>query len=248
MLEGVRVAEDADVIAFFDADLLGLEAWHVNAIVAPVVAGDFAMVVGMRDYGPTWTEITRHLPLISGERAVRRDFLLAMPEEVFRGFGVEVAMNDAIFRLGGRTGTVVLTGLSIVLKWEKTPEKGVADMLRMGTEVTRAMVAAKRRASVGEADLANVVEAPPPASVTAECDSTDCVMDKLAGSIVRAAGPFARDELWTPEVQERVGHVVGKRVATPLWISACCGSYMLLGPIGLCATGVAFLFTTTTVE
>lgn len=252
MLEGVRAATGS-VVVFLDADLVGLCAEHVDALVSPVVSGAYAMVVGLRDYG-RWTEATRELPLISGERALRRDLLLRCPEDVFCGFGVEVRLNDVVCRLGGKTATVVLSGLSIVLKWEKDPGRGVVDMLRMTAEVTKSMVAARRASagdslgSLGSSSSAltrhpfTPVEAPSPPSVTAECETTDCVMEKLSESLVRAAGPYARDELWTPEVQVRVGHVVGRHTARPLWVGACAGSFFMFGPAGLVVTSVLWAF------
>jgi hypothetical protein len=265
-----------DIVLFVDADLRGFTADHVRQLAEPLKdpQSPWAMVVGMRDYGPGWTEVTRHLPLISGERAVRANYLFSMPPEAFSGFGVEVALNDHVARSGGRIGTTVLEGLGIVLKWQKEPGKGVADMLKMSGEVTNAMVRARRAADPSPASLrgtaaggsstmvfsiANTsrfgirglespVLAPPPASVEAECDSTECVTDALARSIIRAGGPFARDELWTPEVQERVGQVVGRHVSRPLWVSAACGSFYFFGPLGLCATGIAWLVSNVTVE
>lgn len=257
-----RITDEDDVVLFVDADLVGFRAEHVAQLVAPMVESEspWAMVVGMRDYGPGWTEVTRHLPLISGERAVRAGYLLSMAPEAFSGFGVEVALNDHVARSGGRIGTTVLEGLGIVLKWQKEPGKGVADMLKMAGEVTNAMVRARRGAAAGApvvsnpttvfsvASIQSPVLAPTPASVEAECDSTECVTDALARSIVRAGGPFARDELWTPEVQERVGRVVGRHVSRPLWISAACGSFYFFGPPGLLVTGLAWLFSNTTSE
>jgi hypothetical protein len=273
------IANEDDVVLFVDADLLGFRAEHVAQLAAPMIEDpSWSMVVGMRDYGPGWTEVTRHLPLISGERAVRAGYLFSMDPAAFSGFGVEVALNDHVARSGGRIGTTVLEGLGIVLKWQKEPGKGVADMLKMAGEVTHAMVRARRGAAAGVvpdphrggegcvplplgvpsrgmttvfsvgANLQSPVLAPTPASVEAECDSTECVTDALARSIIRAGGPFARDELWTPEVQERVGKVVGKKVAQPLWISAACGSFYFFGPPGLLFTGLAWLFSNTTSE
>ena len=263
---------DEDVVVFIDSDLRGLHVDHVRRLVAPLVAvgSDWDMIVGMQDYGP-FTAVNRSLPLISGQRAVRASYLLRMPFELFDGFGVEVAMNDFVARSGGRTATVVLSGVSPVLKWEKEQtagRNGVSEMLGMAGEVTRTMVRLRgaaegapgsplllQRGSAGGNGLLDyrapnapddgLEEAPTPPSVDAECTSTECVTDSLARSIVRAGGPFARDQLWTPEVQERVGEVVGKHVARPLWISAACGSFYFFGPLGLCVTGIAWLVANT---
>jgi hypothetical protein len=243
MLAGLRASSEP-VVLFADADLVGLTPEHVSSMIDPVVEGSYAMVVGLRDYGFPWTEITRDLPLISGERAVRRDLLEQVPPEGWRGFSVEVYMNDVAARHSssfGPTGTVVLPGLSIVKKWEKNPERGAYDMLRMATEVTNAMVEARRdadrRASLG-AGPTDLAKAPPPASVSAECSTTQCVADTVVESAIRKAGPFVRDELWTPEAQTRVGDAVGQRVSRPLWIGAGILGWMAAGPLGLLGVGL----------
>lgn len=253
MLAGVQATTEP-LILFVDADLVGFTETHVRDLVenaqAPAGPARFDMVIGMRDYGP-WTEVTRALPLISGERCVRRAMLTKMPAEAWRGFGVEVAMDDAVYRAGGRTGTVVLEGLSIVKKWEKDPRKGAYDMLRMGGEVLEAVTTARRRggsftASVGivpsAASVTPAKEAPPPASATAECSTTQCVADTIVDAAVRVAGPYVRDELWTPEARAEVGAAVGARMSRPLWVGAAALGYLALGPVGLLGTGVLWLF------
>ena len=47
---------------FCDADLKGLTVEHVKNIVEPVVRGDLAMNVGIRDRGALMMKITPHLP------------------------------------------------------------------------------------------------------------------------------------------------------------------------------------------
>jgi len=247
MLAGVQATTEP-LILFVDADLVGFTQEHVRDLVQNAKSNGFDMVVGMRDYGP-WTEVTRALPLISGERCVRRSMLAKMPAEAWQGFGVEVAMDDAVYRAGGRTGTVVFEGLSVVKKWEKDPRKGAYDMLRMGGEVLQGVATARRHggfaASVGLVPSASATpakEAPPPASATAECSTTQCVADTIVDAAVRVAGPYVRDELWTPEARAQVGAAVGARMSRPLWVGAAALGYLALGPLGLLGAGALWLF------
>lgn len=118
MLHGVAHT-DADVVAFFDADLVGLTTAHVRAVVAPVAEGTLDMNVGLRDRGRPLTALTRMLPLVSGDRAVRRSIVDRIPSRFMRGYGVEVALNGYCRANGLRVGSVVLEGLDIVRKDRK---------------------------------------------------------------------------------------------------------------------------------
>lgn len=141
MLAGFELlAKDPSLEAVFfcDADLINLRQDHIIAAVNGVFNGEYDMVVGLRDYGPVWNKAQPKLPLISGERAVRRSFLASMPNEFWSGYGVEVAMNDHVARSGGIIGTVIFDGVSVHLKWSKESNLGAAKMVDMIAEVYKA--------------------------------------------------------------------------------------------------------------
>lgn len=110
---------DAPIVAFFDADLLGLTSAHVAQLIVPVLDGSRAMNVGLRDRGPLLTALTRWLPLVAGERAMRRGVIERVPPRYLKGFMVEASLNYYCRSHGLPYGAVKLAGLSIRHKYEK---------------------------------------------------------------------------------------------------------------------------------
>ena len=132
---------DAAVVCFFDADLKGLAAEHIRLILEPVVSGRRQMNVGLRDRGPFWTAVAKIMPLVGGERALRREIFDLLPEKYLRGFKIETALN--YFCRANRLpyGFVVLSGLGIVRKMTKVGFwRGLAEYVSMWFEVTEAMI------------------------------------------------------------------------------------------------------------
>lgn len=212
--------EDGDSVLFVDADLQGLRPDHLHKIVQPMSAGNWSMVVGLRDYGPLKNPVMSQMPLISGERAVRRDVLNKMPHEAWDGYGVETWLNH-VAHARGPIGMFVMDGVTNVRKWDKEPDLqvGLDRDLRMATEIARAHVGA----------AAHVQQAPAPPGFRA---ASGQVTRELCRSMVEAGGPFVRDHMWTPEVQRRVGEAAGRRLSLPLWCLCCAACTLLLGPLG----------------
>lgn len=132
---------DAPVVAFFDADLRGLTVEHVERLVLPVLNGSRVMNVGLRDRGVFVTALTRHLPLIAGERALRRNVIENVPAQFLRGFMVEAALNYYCRAHGFPYGAVKLQGLSMRRKYEKVGWlRAVLQYVRMFYQVAEAMV------------------------------------------------------------------------------------------------------------
>ena len=246
MLAGVNAVPNADTILFADADLVGFRPEYVDRLLSPVLNGNYGMIVGMRDYGPQLESVIRRLPLISGERAVRRSLLVGMPAEAWRGFAVETWMNHVVAQSGQRIGTVLLPGTSVVLKWDKgdeglaprprpaeggnaglvPPQAGFEQMVTMGAEVVEAHVRAAGYPST----------APLPASLTARKGTSQDVMRALSQTLVETGGPYVRQHLWTPDAQQRVGDAIGRRLSMPLWSIAYIACAGFFGPtVGLAA-------------
>lgn len=135
------VHTDAPVISFFDADLKGLTEEHVRSILETVVTGKRYMNVGLRDRGPFWTTVAKRLPLIGGERAMRREIFEAIPEKYMHGFKVESALNYFCRVNGLPYGLVVLPGIKIVRKMQKVGVlKGLCEYVSMGFQIVGAML------------------------------------------------------------------------------------------------------------
>jgi len=132
---------DAAIVCFFDADLRGLTTEHVGLILEPVLRGRRHMNVGLRDRGPFWTALAARLPLVGGERALRREIFDLIPQKFLRGFKVESALNYFCRANGLPYGFAVLPGLSIRRKMQKVGlGRGLVEYIRMWLQVAAAMI------------------------------------------------------------------------------------------------------------
>jgi hypothetical protein len=228
MLAGLRATIE-DIVMFVDADLKDIEPRHFHMLAKPVESGEFDMMVGGRDHGAL-TGLANRLPLISGERAVRRKYLELMPEKAWSGYKIEVWINDTVARFGGRAGVVTLDGVTIVLRWEKQgARKGLAGMVDMSAEIVKAM----------QEIVEHYEDAPTPPTLEAKCSTTECVADAITESAAKAFEPF-----WTPEAQrtvgEGVGEGIGRRAALPAWGILGIISFMAAGWMGPALTLMTF--------
>ncbi|WP_319951818.1 glycosyltransferase family 2 protein [Caldinitratiruptor microaerophilus] len=136
-------ATDSDVVVFLDADLVGLTREHVRALVAPVLAGEADMAIGLFDDGRLATDLAQVLaPYLSGQRAVRRRLIERMfaeePEADVSRFGIEVALTRFAERAGLRVKEVPLEALTHRTKEEKLGlVKGLAARVKMYWEILK---------------------------------------------------------------------------------------------------------------
>ncbi len=92
---GVAAAHDADIVVFLDADLTGLRPEHVEQLIEPVTRGEAVMTCGLFDRGPWLNWWFLHvLPVLTGERALRRELFEALEPDELRGYKVEAALNS----------------------------------------------------------------------------------------------------------------------------------------------------------
>lgn len=118
MAEGVA-ATGAGVILFLDADLLGLTVQHLDRLVGAVVEHDAAMSCGLFDRGPWLNPVfLKLLPVLTGERAVRRELFESLDPDQIQGYRIEAALNSRCADLGLRRVSFVCPGL-----WHLTKEK-----------------------------------------------------------------------------------------------------------------------------
>ena len=82
-------ATSAQFILLLDGDLVGLTTQHVEDLLRPVLAGTAAVSIGRikRDF------IQALFPNFSGQRALRREVLEAIPHLENTGFGVEAVLS-----------------------------------------------------------------------------------------------------------------------------------------------------------
>jgi glycosyltransferase involved in cell wall biosynthesis len=118
MQAGVAATE-ADVIVFLDADLVGLLPEHVDGLVDLVISGEADMACGLFDRGPVANPIfLETLPVLTGQRAVRRSLFEHLGDDDVRGYRVEAALNSLVARRDLVRADRVLPGL-----WHRTKEE-----------------------------------------------------------------------------------------------------------------------------
>lgn len=131
----------SDILIFIDADLQGLKPDHVDAIAAPVVEGEASMSVGIFRGGRFWTDLAQKIaPVISGQRAIRRDLFLSIDGLADRRMGVEIALTRWA-RLGDiPVATVPIDGVTHVMKEEKLGKvRGFASRMMMYYDIGKVM-------------------------------------------------------------------------------------------------------------
>ena len=123
----------ADVLIFFDADLIGLTPAQVENMLLPVTSGEADMALGVFRGGRGATTLAQILvPNISGQRAIRRDVFLSIPNLTEAGYGVELAITSFVLGEGLPMRRVVLGDVTHPMKEEKLGVvKGVVSRLRM---------------------------------------------------------------------------------------------------------------------
>lgn len=142
MKKGVESTE-AEIIVFFDADLINLSLEHVSLLVNPIFKGEAVMCVGIRERrgGGKMSEFfikMDPLSAIAGERAMKRFVFEEIPVDFIQGFMVETALNYycLINKLAVRYAW--LKGLRIVVKEKKWGFfKGFLNRLKMFWELFR---------------------------------------------------------------------------------------------------------------
>jgi glycosyltransferase involved in cell wall biosynthesis len=119
MRAGVAAACDADIVVFLDADLVGLRPKHVDRLVRAVVHDGAAMACGLFDRGPLMNPVfLRLLPILTGQRAIRRELFEQLDEDDLRGYRVEAALNTLVSQRGLVRSDRVLPGL-----WHRTKQE-----------------------------------------------------------------------------------------------------------------------------
>ncbi|KYH31714.1 PIG-L family deacetylase [Neomoorella mulderi] len=118
MTVGARAARE-DILLFLDADLEGLTAAHVEALVVPLLAGSADMTVGIFSRGRSLTDLAQVVaPHLSGQRAIRKELFLAVGAEKSR-FEVEVLLTSEARARGWRVQKIPLANMTHIMKEEK---------------------------------------------------------------------------------------------------------------------------------
>jgi glycosyltransferase involved in cell wall biosynthesis len=138
---------DADVIAFFDADLIGLRPNHVDQVIRPLLNGQCDMCIGVFRGGKFWSDTGQVItPFLSGQRAMYRKLFEAVPFLPEIRMGAEVTITTYAKRLKATVMKVVLRGVSHEHKEQKMGlVKGATARAKMYREIARAVVKVNKK-------------------------------------------------------------------------------------------------------
>lgn len=130
---------DAQVYLFLDADLIGLTAEHVRALLYPVLSGDAQMSLGVLERGRVATDLAHVVaPFLSGQRAVTREVLQGVSGMETARYGIEVAINRHLRKHRIPVRLVGMENLTHRTKEEKLGLlRGFVARLRMYWEIVK---------------------------------------------------------------------------------------------------------------
>jgi polyisoprenyl-phosphate glycosyltransferase len=145
-------ATRARIIAFVDADLIGLQSKHVDKIIRPLLSNQCDMCIGVFRGGSFFSDTAQLIsPYISGQRAMKRELFESIPYVRELRMGIEVSINNRAKRARARVMRVVLDGVSNCLKEQKLGlMKGATARYKMYREIVRAVAREKRRDAVSK--------------------------------------------------------------------------------------------------
>lgn len=86
-------ATTAPILVFFDADLKRVKREHLWQLINPILENEAGMAVGIQPKYEEMYENNDNLPVLSGQRALRREVFEQVPEKLRRGYQIEEAMN-----------------------------------------------------------------------------------------------------------------------------------------------------------
>ena len=136
LLLGIHAA-GTDLIAFIDADLIGLAAQHIDDLIRPVPTGDCDMTLGLFRGGRLHTDLAhRTAAFLSGQRCLRWELFRDTPLLEGSRYGLEVALSLQARRHKLGVRRVPWTGVTHVTQLERHgAARGYVSYLRMYAEI-----------------------------------------------------------------------------------------------------------------
>lgn len=108
------------IVVLLDADLKGLKPEHIEALAQPVARDSVDMTLGVFRGGRFWTDLSHLIaPWVTGQRALPLERVRELPDFSNLGYGLEAALNKFAREHNWNVKTVVLHGVSHVMKEEK---------------------------------------------------------------------------------------------------------------------------------
>jgi glycosyltransferase involved in cell wall biosynthesis len=131
-----------DILVFIDADLTDLNSRHIQTLIQPLRKHEADMVIGDARDKKSFIKSLDPFRSLSGERAVWRQDLLPLAEEIRdSGYGIETLLNLGYKEAHKNVCYRDLEGLSHPWKVEKfNPLKATHEYLREGSQIMRALI------------------------------------------------------------------------------------------------------------
>lgn len=141
MLAGVaeiaKLGDRSDRIMFMDADLVGLRPEQVRRMISMSSRG-YDQVGAIVHRGHVRGLLATMMPMITGQRVVKKWVLEDLPQTCWQGYSIEVALNDVVGRHGGTIATMLLFGVGHRTKLRKSGMlDGMRAQLRMIQQLRR---------------------------------------------------------------------------------------------------------------
>ena len=133
---------DAGILFFCDADMRGLSHALLDDVLAPVLRGETDMVIAMRNWRMYYAGFVLSLiPILGGQRAVRRSLWEQVPRRYKERFQIETALNFYARYWGNGYQYKVVPGLTQTIKERKYGLwRGLRARLMMSGEVAAAQL------------------------------------------------------------------------------------------------------------
>ena len=137
------LAVDTPVLLFLDADLRGVTVEHLERLAAPVLADEAEMTLGLFRGGRGTTDFSHLItPWVTGQRCLRRDRFLSVPEARDSRHGVELLLTQVARRNRWRVRDIPWAGVTHAMKEEKLGTmRGQLARWRMYAEMARTFAA-----------------------------------------------------------------------------------------------------------
>jgi len=132
----------AEIVVFFDADLVGLSEKHIYLLLQPILENKAEMSVGIRD---RWQarSLAKFRPFLAmaGERAISRSLFKKIPEKFSQGYAIETALNYYCFVNNLPVSYINLKYLNIIIKEKKWGiVKGFANRIKMSWQILKTIL------------------------------------------------------------------------------------------------------------
>lgn len=147
MESGINYAlkKGADILTFFDADLIGLTSRKIQALIKPLILNKkLLMTVGVFERNKKKQKETTLE--YSGQRAMKKEFFRGLSPLLHAGFGVELLLTSHLEKIAKVRGVSISTlrkkirfeGIIHVIKEKKYgPIEGFGARIKMGLDITK---------------------------------------------------------------------------------------------------------------